>query len=303
MLTKRKIILGIVLAIVVTALTFVGVLVAADAPKPKGAEGDQAEALADKVLEAVAHDAWEKTGAVRWRLAEGRPLHLWDRTRNFASVTYDSEDPKVVVLLDLATKGGVAFSGETALEGEDLVEWKDKAYSDFANDSFWLSAPAKVRDDGTSRAHVKKFDELPLPNGGGLLVSYASGGVTPGDAYLWELGADGLPTAWRMWVRIIPVGGVRVTWDDWVTLASGAKVARSHEGPLGFKIRLDPLEGTATVADLVGEADPFRRLVKRSPKRPVKRAPATQPAKAPAPAADAGPAAAAVPGVDGGGAP
>lgn len=281
MFTKRKIILGIVLAIVVTALTFVGVLVAADAPKPKGAEGEQAEALADKVLAAINHQAWEKTGAVRWRLADGRPLHLWDRARSFAAVTYDAEDPAVVVLLDLATKDGVAFRGAEALEGEDLVEWKEKAYGDFANDSFWLNAPAKVRDEGTTRAHVKKFDEQPLPGGGGLLVSYASGGVTPGDAYLWELGPDGLPTAWRMWVRIIPVGGVRVTWTDWVTLASGAKVARSHQGPLGLDIRLDPLEGTTTLAELVSGADPFERLVNRSAKRPTKRAPATQPAEAP----------------------
>ena len=49
--------------------------------------------------------------------------------------------------------------------------------------------------------------------------------VTPGDAYLWEVGADGLPVAWRMWVQVLPIEGLRVTREDWVTLATGARVA------------------------------------------------------------------------------
>ena len=282
----RKIVLGVVLAVVAMALLVVGLFVANDAPIPTGAKGPAAQALAQKMLSAIQKDAWDKTLAVRFRLAEGRPLHLWDRARNLAAVHYDTEDPKVLVLLDASNKHAVAFAGETLFEGEDLVEWTDKAYADFVNDSFWMNAPSKAYDEGTTRALVKKFDDKPLPSGAGLLVSYASGGVTPGDAYLWELDERGQPIAWRMWVRILPVGGVRVTWEDWITLSTGAKVAKTHQGPLGLKMNLDPLEGAASLAELVPGDDPFLRLL-NAPKLPEqKENAASQPAPV-APSEDA----------------
>jgi hypothetical protein len=49
-------------------------------------------------------------------------------------------------------------------------------------------------DEGTTRSLVKNEDKT-----NGLLVSYASGGVTPGDAYLWKLDANGLPQSYKMW--------------------------------------------------------------------------------------------------------
>jgi hypothetical protein len=59
----------------------------------------------------------------------------------------------------------------------------------------------------------------------GLLVSYTWCGLKPGDAYLWLTDANGLPTAWQMWVKIIPVSGLEFSWGDWITLLTGAKIA------------------------------------------------------------------------------
>ena len=70
-------------------------------------------------------------------------------------------------------------------------------------------------------------------------MRYASGGVTPGDAYLWELDEEGLPHSYRMWVSIIPIGGVEATWEDWITLPSGALIATRHE--IGPKTLLLPV--------------------------------------------------------------
>ena len=112
-----------------------------------------------------------------------------------------------------------------ASEKDDLIQ---KAVKMFNNDSFWLVAPYKVFDQGTKRSVVN------LENGDkALLVTYTSGGSTPGDSYLWLLDENGLPYAFKMWVKIIPVGGIEASWDNWTKMESGAYLPQSHKlGPL-----------------------------------------------------------------------
>jgi hypothetical protein len=102
----------------------------------------------------------------------------------------------------------------------------------FNNDSFWLVAPYKVFDQGTTR-------QLVALEGGrdALLVTYSSGGTTPGDSYLWILGDDGLPASYKMWVKIIPIGGLEATWANWQRMESGIMLPTSHQvGPLTLEM-------------------------------------------------------------------
>jgi hypothetical protein len=36
-----------------------------------------------------------------------------------------------------------------------------------------------------------------------------------------------LPKAWRMWVSIIPVGGLETTWEDWKTFQNNLKLQQA----------------------------------------------------------------------------
>ena len=121
------------------------------------------------------------------------------------------------------------------LEGKEKEKAIQTAWSLFANDSFWLVAPYKIRDSGTSRKVII------LENGEkGLLVTYSSGGVTPGDSYLWILDEDGRPKSWKMWVKIIPVGGLEFTWENWQQ-QGGAWFAPIHKGPGPLSVDLKNL--------------------------------------------------------------
>lgn len=217
-----------------------------DAPRPRGEQGAAAEALADRIEQAVGADAWERTGAIGFTFARTGNRHLWDRRRHFARTRWG--DLEAQVALDDPLRG-VAFRGSTRLRGEEARETIRRGWELFINDSFWLAAPFKVRDPGTSRAIV----------GEDLLVSYASGGVTPGDAYLWSLAEDGTPRAWRMWVSVLPIGGLEVRWEEWIALPTGARIARRRViGPV--TLEMSDLVAGATLEQIEPGPDPFAPL-------------------------------------------
>ncbi|MFZ5477189.1 MAG: hypothetical protein ACOZNI_10480 [Myxococcota bacterium] len=208
-----------VVLLVLVALTGL----AAAAGRPTGEPSPEAEALTDRMLAAVNAEAWARTGALRWRV-DGREL-VWDRVKGRVRVRAPGLDRTV----------------PTSWIGEANVG--QEAYRHWVTDSFWLNPVVKLRDPGTRRALVD----------GGLLVHYEKGGQTPGDTYVWEVGADGLPVAWRAWTKNPNLEGARATWEGWITLATGAKVATKHRFPGGFVLKLHDVEGAETLAEL-GEA-------------------------------------------------
>jgi hypothetical protein len=236
-------VVGVILIVLILAI---GVLWAGLRHKKTATTaGPDAEALAHQMVRAVDGDAWSRTGAVRWRVM-GR-AHLWDRQRGLARVEWRDNR----VLVDIANKSGRAWNkGVEVVADADRRRLVDKAYALFINDSFWLNPVVKAFDDGTSRARGSDHGRR------ALLVSYASGGLTPGDRYLWILGDDARPVAWRLWVKIIPIGGLEFTWEGWTRLATGAWVATSHK-LLGLDaVHLTDVAAAATLHELE-PTDPF----------------------------------------------
>lgn len=247
---------------VVAALVAVLVLLVAVAwvawrhPAPAAARGD-ADALARRMLAAVDADAWARTGAVRWTFFDGG-RHLWDRARSYER--YEKGDLRV--LLDLSTRRGRAWRGAAALSGAERDAALDRAWRRWINDSFWLNPVVKVFDEGVTRS-VARDDA----GRDALLLTYRSGGVTPGDRYLWILGPDARPTAWRMWVSVLPVPGLEASWESWVRLPTGAWVSTAHRiGPVTQ--RITEVRAAASLAELERGPDPFAELVATGARNP-----------------------------------
>jgi hypothetical protein len=245
--------LGIFVMLAVVLLAVVGTFFASmHEHRPDPVISAQADAMARRMIEAVDVDAWERTGAVAWTFGVDN-RHLWDRVRHFDRF----QQGGLVVLIDLNSRRGVAWTGQRELSGAELDAALSGAWDAWCNDSFWLNPVVKAFDSGTSRGTVALEDGRT-----GLMVSYDSGGVTPGDSYLWILGDDGTPESWKMWVSILPVGGVQTTWEGWQTLPTGARIATQHTGAFGVVIAIHDVRGAATLAEIASD-DPFAKLVGR----------------------------------------
>ena len=241
-------ILGIILLVLLLISIFL--FYWANETKPLGDTGQKAEALAQKMLDATNKKAWDSTYYVQWSF-RGEHDYFWDRKRHFVQVEWEGNK----VLLHTKSVTGKAFKANQAVSGEEANAMVKKAWGYFCNDSFWLFAFTKTHDEGVVRSYVKQEDGQE-----GLMVNYSSGGVTPGDSYLWLLDEKGLPKSWKMWTSIIPVQGLEITWQDWVTLPTGARVATHHLGPAGLDITITNLKGSHRLEDIGIEGDVFEAI-------------------------------------------
>ncbi len=211
-------IIGAILLLVVLGL---GVLYCtSNESLPKGEEGIEADALASKMLNALNYEAYKNTRFLEWSF-RGKHFYKWDKRENIVEVSWDNN--KVILDTKIPEKSKV-FVDTKLIDNPELLK---KATDYFNNDSFWLVAPYKVFEDGIKRKVV------PYNGKKALMITYTSGGSTPGDSYLWILDESGKPTSFKMWVSIIPTGGIEATWNDWTTTQSGAILPTKHQLPIG----------------------------------------------------------------------
>lgn len=216
-----KIIAGVIIFLSLPSLLLFGfIYVRYNEDLPIGIKGEKADAMASKMLHALDYDAYKNTSYIEWTF---KKTHHYKWKKNEYICTVYWEDFKVKFNLK-DREDSQAYIHNFEVKGEKAEELIEKAIDYFNNDSFWLVAPYKVFDNGSERSIVTLDD-----NSKALLVTYNSGGSTPGDSYLWHLDANGKPTSFQMWVDILPIGGLEATWNHWTTTESGAQLPTFHK--------------------------------------------------------------------------
>jgi len=210
--------------LILLVLIFIGGFVAVklmSEDRPAVVQGADADAVAKDMLAALNGPAWDTLHYLRWEFVRNHK-YLWDKKENNAVIEWEGNK----VVLDLDQVDGIAFVDDVKVEGDAAANLIQQAWAHWCNDSFWMFAPFKVFDPGTTRTVVETGSDQT-----GLMITYESGGVTPGDSYLWLLGDDNVPTGYKMWT-FIPIKGMHMTWDGWTALDGGSKIATVHESKL-----------------------------------------------------------------------
>ncbi|SEB43415.1 hypothetical protein SAMN04489761_0690 [Tenacibaculum sp. MAR_2009_124] len=211
-------IVGLLLLILTIAL---GIYIySKNEPIPEGRQGKEADELAQKMLNALNYKAYENTRFIEWSF-RGKHFYKWDREMDTVSIVWN--DNRISLDTKNSEKSIVYLKNEQTSAPEIL----QKGIDYFNNDSFWLLAPYKVFEHGVKRSIVN------YENKDALLITYTTGGSTPGDSYLWILDEDGKPVSYKMWVSIIPIGGMEATWNEWITCKSGAVLPSKHQLSIG----------------------------------------------------------------------
>ncbi|SNR15371.1 hypothetical protein [Tenacibaculum jejuense] len=217
-------IIGILLLLIIGVFTFI--YLKYNETLPTGKQGEEADALANKMLVALQHEAFENTEIIEWSFV-GKHFYKWYKQEDKVEVSWGKN--KVILNTKNPNESEIFVNGQKS-DDKTLIE---KAEAFFNNDSFWLIAPHKVFDNGVERRIVKHNDK------DALLVTYTSGGTTPGDSYLWILNDNGFPTHYKMWTQIIPVGGLGASWSDWTTTEAGLQLPTKHKlDVLGLEINM-----------------------------------------------------------------
>lgn len=216
--------------------------------RPIGEEGPAADRLARRMERQLGVEHWNSTGAVRFEFIGGL-RHLWDRKRQLSRLSWKDN----VVWVDLQQQTGVAERNGKRLSGIEAQELIDFAIKRWNNDGFWLTAAFKTFDPGVRRELV-----IGAAGDSTLAVHYDSGGSTPGDSYQWFFDKSGKPVSWKMWVSIIPIGGISVSFPAWTKTATGAVLPSQFTPFSAFEIK-----GIDTAENLemwFPDRDPFARL-------------------------------------------
>ncbi len=216
-----KISIGIIIFFTLpSALLFGFVYLKYNETLPTGVVSAETDVMANRMLNALNYKAYKATNYIEWTF-KNRHHYKWSKNKNTCEVYF--KNYKVDLNFNALETSQVYQDNQLVLNAKKNSLIK-KAVSYFNNDSFWLVAPYKVFDEGVKRTLVTLDN-----NKKALLVTYAKGGTTPGDSYLWFFDEDGKPVSFKMWVSILPINGLEVTWGKWVTASTDAVFATQHQ--------------------------------------------------------------------------
>jgi len=241
------------IALAAIGLPFAAALRAED-PAPAPAD-PKADAVAAQVMQALGgQTAWDGTRYLHFTFA-GRRTHTWDRWTGRHRVEGKTKEGKSFVVLDnLQSRTGRAWTDGKEAAGDDLKKMLELGYGTWVNDTYWLLMPYKIKDPGVHLSYAgedtiggKRYDKLAL--------SFDHVGLTPGDHYTAWINRDThLMDRWAYVLESMKPSDPPGVWDWTGWQRYGAIMLAPHRtmvGGEGGKLELSDIAVPASVPDAV----------------------------------------------------
>lgn len=212
----------IVLGVFAIVFTSAGItLMSMNKSLPNGQTGEKAEQLTKKIEQAVNMSAWKNTAAVEFLFDYAKNRHFVDMKRGLVEVEWTEKSKYKVQYYKKDRSICKVWKDDKIMDSNlssDLVEKANKAH---VNDFFWLNPYAALRAPGTIRKYVGEQ---------ALLLIFESGGVTPGDSYLFITDENHRPVRIQMWVSVFPIKGIEWNLESWIKSSTGAMLNNKNSG-------------------------------------------------------------------------
>ena len=179
----------------------------------------EARAIARSVLEAMGGQAaWDGTRLIAWKFMGGRQ-HYWDKWSGDIriEIPQSARGPESLILMNLNTREGRAWSAGEELQGEALAGALESGWRAWVNDAYWMFMPYKLLDPGVSLRYVGEDIMADDREAEVLEMTFESVGVTPQNRYLVYVARDsGLVEQWSYFAsRQDSDPGFTAPWANW----------------------------------------------------------------------------------------
>jgi len=204
----------------------------------------QAIALADKAIKNMGgYEAWNNTRYIAWTWRD--QYHIWDKFENKYRL---ERGDTLVVVADLNTKQGKAFSkGQEITDPTRSAKLVGSMYPSWANDSYWLAMPFKLKDSGVTLKYKGEGKTQTGASADLIELTFKSVGVTPDNRYVLAIDKQsGLVTEWsyfrnyadekpsftRPWINYQPYGKIKLASDRGDTKMNMSNIAVTQNIPI-----------------------------------------------------------------------
>lgn len=146
------------------------------------ASDDKAIAIADSMMNAMGGRAnWDNTEIIHWNFF-GQRTHTWNKTTGRDRIVM--ADSSVIIDFDINSREGtVTKNGEEVTEPDSVEKYLNLGYKMWANDSYWLIMPYKLKDSGVMLNYMGKDTTQTGIPAYKLKLTFDSVGVTPQNMY------------------------------------------------------------------------------------------------------------------------
>ncbi|RTQ48107.1 hypothetical protein EJV47_16855 [Hymenobacter gummosus] len=200
-------------------------------PYPAGKDFNQigsdarAVALADSVMQAMGgYEAWQQARFIGWEFF-GEQYQVWDKQTN----DFRWQKGDVVLTGNLNSRNGKAYrAGQDISETEEGKKLLSGMYATWANNSWWLLMPFKMKDSGVKLLYKGPGRTMQGAPAQVVQMTFENVGVTPNNRYelyisprsylveewaFYRNAADTAPSFRRQWSGYARYGGLLLAAD------------------------------------------------------------------------------------------